>query len=79
MNTKEPLFLPRGSIRALLALIVTGTSMFLFATQTAIPGELLTLNGVVLTYYFVQRNNEANDSPQEDELPEPALADGEDA
>lgn len=52
---KEPLGLPAGSVRALMSLAFVGVTVYLFGIQAAVPTELLTLLGVVLTFYFTSR------------------------
>lgn len=46
-------------VRAVLALVVTGTAMFLFAVQAPIPDSLLTIVGVILTFYFMAGQTDA--------------------
>jgi hypothetical protein len=55
---KEPLSLPHGSIRAVLAVALTGTCCFLWATGQALPGELLALASGVVGFYFASRQGE---------------------
>lgn len=64
---KEPLGLPRGSVRSVIALLFSATTSYLFATGQAIPNELMLLVGVVVTFYFKTRSDE---QPVQ-ELPEP--------
>ena len=45
-------------VRVVLAILVTATTMFLFGTGKPVPAELLTINTMVLTFYFVQVANE---------------------
>lgn len=54
--------LPRGTVRSVLALMITGTICFLFATGNAVPGELLVLGGTAIAFYFDSRSNSANDA-----------------
>jgi len=50
----EPLGLPRGSVRSVLAiLMVTATICLAFAG--ALTGEFATLSGVVISFYFAGR------------------------
>lgn len=69
---KEPLSLPRGSVRAVLALMLTGVCSFLWATGQPVPAELLVTTSGVVAYYFATRDGEL---PAEQELPEPFVAD----
>lgn len=71
-NVKEPLGLPRGSVRALIAVILVGVTAYLFGIQAPVPTELLILDGVAMTHYFSERNAEA---ARDAELPEPYLGD----
>lgn len=71
MNKNEPLGLPRGSVRAILALLLVG-SVVVFAgvsmvTGNAAPESMIGLAGMVVGYYFAKRDND------EDALPEPVL------
>ncbi len=58
VDKKEPLGLSRGSVRALLALLLVGG--FLAAAFVGVPGESMTalagLAGAVVTHYFNSRN-----------------------
>ena len=49
-NPKEPLFLPKGSIRAIISLFVIGFALF---TENE---KAIELAGLVLAYYFVTRS-----------------------
>ena len=56
-----PLGLPKGSVRALLALIIIGSAVAaVFVEGVAEPGlpALWALAGVIGTYYFKQRESE---------------------
>lgn len=52
MNTKEPLGLPKGSVRALIALMLVITFCVTGAVTKIIPQELITLVGVIVGFYF---------------------------
>ncbi len=67
--------MPQGSVRALLALIFSGTTAALFLMQVPMPSELLLLNGVVVAYYFAERAQAAPPLPEPVDLPEPYLGD----
>lgn len=70
LNGTEPLGLPRGSVRAILALLVAGTAMLLFAAQREVTDGLIGLVGVVLAYYFNSRNADpVNGSSHEPPVP----------
>lgn len=53
----EPLYLPRGSIRALVALSLAGASWALVGLARPLPESLLALLLTVLGYYFGFRRN----------------------
>jgi hypothetical protein len=55
---KEPLNLPHGSVRALLAVVLTGTCAFLWATGQPVPAELLVTASGVIGFYFASRQGE---------------------
>lgn len=60
-----PLGLPKGSVRAILALVIVIAAIagvFLLPADAA--GLLLALAGVVTTAYFGERNREENGDPQ---------------
>lgn len=48
----EPLWLPRGSIRASVALVLAAACWFLIGTNEAVPSYLLSLLLTVIGYYF---------------------------
>ncbi len=48
----EPLYLPRGSIRAGVALLMAGVSWLLIAAGRPVPGPLLSLLLTIVGYYF---------------------------
>ena len=56
----EPLGLPTGSVRALIALSIIIFSMVFFMMYQKFPTELVSLMGVVVGYYFGARNSETN-------------------
>lgn len=56
---KHPLFLPEGSVRAILAIIVVGTaiySCFIAQMDSGARGMLAALAGSVITHYFQARS-----------------------
>lgn len=55
LNNVEPLGLPNASVRAIIALVFTATTAFLFATGQAVPTELLVVNSLVDGFYFGTR------------------------
>jgi hypothetical protein len=67
MDSRQPLWLPRGSIRAIIALALTvATIVGIFVsmgTVESVPAPLaalLTLDGMVINTYFNDRRKEAN-------------------
>lgn len=68
---RHPLRLPRGSVRAVLALAVAGTTYWLLAhpsllSNDALPPYLAGALPLVLAYYFAARSNAAPDgAPKE--------------
>ncbi len=75
MNWKsgEPLGLPRGSVRGVLALMIVGATCGSYLLTGAAPDGLLALAGSAVTYYFVQREVQTAGQPVEPELPTPAF------
>ena len=55
----EPLFLPAGSIRALVALMLAGVCWFLIAAGREVHTALLSLILTVIAYYFGYRSQTA--------------------
>lgn len=55
MDPKQPLWLPRGSIRAILALAVVGTALAMFLLNREVPESLAVLGGSIVGYYFASR------------------------
>lgn len=49
----QPLWLPKGSVQAILALIVTGTFAFLAVTGKLDPKDVLNVVLLVLGFYFI--------------------------
>jgi hypothetical protein len=78
VNPNEPLGLPRGSVRALLALIVVtpavAVNSILLATGGAFNAESTILAAGVLFYYFGSRSA-APIAPADEPLPAPATGD----
>lgn len=57
-DKNEPLALPRGSVRAMIALGFTAVTIFLFANGQQVDDALLVINTSYLTWYFARRQNE---------------------
>jgi len=58
LNSSEPLRMPRGTVRALLALIVVSAYVVARLVLNVESAEFAALSGAVLTYYFKERSNE---------------------
>jgi hypothetical protein len=54
----EPLGLPKGSVRALIALIIIIGSVALMFTKPEFPEAMAGVLGMVVTYYYLQREKE---------------------
>lgn len=57
MTTDKPLGLPKGSIRAILALVLVVAAVALTAFGYTVPGELWGLAGSAVGFYFATREN----------------------
>lgn len=51
----KPLFLPNGSIRSILAILVSITVCALYAYRKEVPVELIGVWGTILGFYFGNR------------------------
>ena len=58
LNASEPLGLPPGSIRALIALGFSGVTMYLFATNQPIDPGYLAITTLIVGNYFGTRGAE---------------------
>jgi len=58
MEKKDPLNMPEGSVRAILALLLTVGILIYVLAYDQFPGELISVLGVVVGFYFGQRLNE---------------------
>ena len=56
-NKYQPLGIPEGSVRAILALSVIAFSFWYFYEFKQIPKELVGMDTFVITYYFTKRDN----------------------
>lgn len=76
---REPLGMPRGSVRGAMALALVGTTCAIFLLGRPVPGELMTLIGVAMTFYFTARQDESRraDELEAEDLPERPLIPGE--
>lgn len=57
LNSSEPLGLPKGTVRALLAILVVGSYVAARLLLKIESAEFAALSGAVLTYYFKERSN----------------------
>lgn len=55
---EQPFGLPKGTVRAALALLLVGGSLYMWATVGDIPESLAVLDGMVIRDYFEARKNE---------------------
>jgi hypothetical protein len=74
LNTSEPLGLPKGSVRALIALMVVTSFCYRFVVGLPVDAALATIAGSVFTWYFVTRGQK-DDEPVAERLPAPAIGD----
>jgi len=51
----EPLGLPKGSVRALMALAVIGGTMFIYLWTNEVPDWLISAFGTAFGFYFGNR------------------------
>jgi hypothetical protein len=58
---KYPLGLPRGSVRALLTLLVLSPLPLVLIKGSDIPEGYFTIAGIVLTFYFTIRTLDKNE------------------
>ena len=56
-NKKQPLYLPEGTGRLILALFIVGFCLSYFWVNKCFPGEVLVILGTVTGYYLGSRNN----------------------
>ena len=57
-NSKEPLWLPKGSVRAIIALAVVGAGIGMFAIKGNIPEALVGIIGMIVGFYFGKKAGE---------------------
>jgi len=59
MNSKKsPLWLPSGSVRAIIALTVVGAGVGMFIARGDIPQAFTAIIGLVVGYYFGKKAGE---------------------
>ena len=52
LNENQPLFLPSGSVRALIALALVITMCVIAGVRSEIPNEILGIVGIIIGFYF---------------------------
>ncbi len=57
-NSEAPLGLPKGSVRAIIALTLITTTAYLSVTTGEVPEGLIALSGAVGIYYFKTRESQ---------------------
>ena len=55
MNNNEPLFLPKGSIRAIIAILMVLGTIVVFLVTGAVPVFLITATSIITVFYFGTR------------------------
>ncbi len=56
MPNQNPLGLPRGSVRAIIALVIVLASLVAYIVYNDLPQAMAGVLGVVIGYYFGSRN-----------------------
>lgn len=54
----NPLWLPKGSVRAILAISLIVTLMYLSITTGDIPDAVLGITSIIIGFYFGKRDND---------------------
>lgn len=65
----EPLWAPRGTVRAFIALVIVITSATHFLIYNEFPHVMIVLSGVVVGFYFGSRLAETKGEPKDELLP----------
>lgn len=65
LNASEPLGLPPGSVRAIIALMVNAVGCYLFATGQPISTDFVSLLVLVDGAYFITRGVQQAQSPSQ--------------
>ena len=55
---ENPLWLPKGSVRSILALLTVIAAIVLMIIQSNVPEWFIAIVGSVITHYFVSRKQE---------------------
>jgi hypothetical protein len=66
----EPLWMPQGSVRALITLILLVGTLGLIIFKMNVPTELWTLDSITVTFYFAGKKAENGNSTEIKEEPE---------
>ncbi|AGK61506.1 hypothetical protein Asulf_01528 [Archaeoglobus sulfaticallidus PM70-1] len=54
-ESNEPLGLPRGSVRAILAIVTVGGAVVMHAMNITVPDWLISMAGTAFGFYFGMR------------------------
>lgn len=54
-DEKQPLWMPRGSVRAILAFMLVGATIYFTYVDATVPDVLGTLAGTAVGFYFGAR------------------------
>ncbi len=54
---KDPLFLPEGSVRAILAIMIFSFTVLLLSIESQYAQEFISLTTVIIGYYFGFRSS----------------------
>lgn len=63
MNRSQALWMPRGSVRAILALALVGALIVLVLTGQAVNEGFATIVASVVAFYFAGKNGESTPTP----------------
>lgn len=69
-NYNEPLRMPRGSVRAILATTIMVCSMAYHLIYQEFPEALILLEGTIVGFYFGARMGETSGKAKDEDLPE---------
>jgi hypothetical protein len=59
LNSSEPLGLPKGSVRALIALSIVGAGIYAFLSGKISTEQFITVTSIVTGFYFATKTNGA--------------------
>ncbi len=69
-QSDQPLWLPKGSIRAIIALALVLVWLFLEASGVVVSRQFYVLLGAVVAWYFSSRENNHNREAEKERLEE---------